>query len=104
MEQVITNLMTNTIRYAHHAPLDVSLEVKDKIAEIVFQDGGPGIKKSDHEKVFVRFERLHSPSEISGMGLGLYICKEIVEGHGGTIEIKDSVKRGACFIIKLPRS
>ena len=103
-EQVITNLVTNATRYAHHAPVEINLKSIDGQAVLTFQDQGPGIKKADHERVFVRFERLHSATEISGMGLGLYICKEIVTGHGGTIEIKDSDERGACFIIKLPVS
>lgn len=101
-EQVITNLVTNATRYAHHAPVDIKLKSHNGTAVLTFQDQGPGIKKSDHDRVFVRFERLHSAKDVSGMGLGLYICKEIIEGHGGTIEIKDSEEKGACFLIKLP--
>ncbi|MFL5785792.1 MAG: ATP-binding protein [Bacteriovoracaceae bacterium] len=102
VEQVITNLVTNAIRYASRAPLDVSLKSKDGFAVITFQDHGPGIKKEDSERVFGRFERLVSPNEISGMGLGLFICKEIIEGHGGKITIEDNGIKGACFVIKLP--
>lgn len=102
LEQVITNLVTNVIRYAHHAPVEIKMKVENSMAVITFQDQGPGIKKEDHDRVFVRFERLHRANEISGMGFGLYICKEIIEGHGGTIQIKDSSEKGTCFIIRLP--
>ncbi|MES2526586.1 MAG: ATP-binding protein [Bdellovibrionota bacterium] len=104
IEQVITNLVTNAIRYAPSAPLAVSLHAENDFAVITFQDGGPGVPKIDRERVFVRFERLHTRSEISGMGLGLFICKEIIQGHGGTIKIRDSEVKGTCFIIRLPKA
>jgi signal transduction histidine kinase len=102
IEQVITNLVTNACRYASHAPLEVTLKAKDGFAVITFQDHGPGISKGDRERVFAQFERLVSPNEVSGMGLGLYICKEIVESHGGSITVEENETKGACFVMKLP--
>jgi signal transduction histidine kinase len=102
-EQVLTNLTTNAIRYAPNAPLDVKLEKIDDRILLRFQDHGPGIPETDREKIFVRFERLVSANQISGMGLGLFICREIIEGHGGTIRVDGENSSGACFIITLPQ-
>ena len=64
-------------------------------------DGGPGIAKESRERVFERFERLVSASDVSGFGLGLYIVREIVQAHGGTIHLGDQ-QAGARFVIRLP--
>ncbi|MGE0526599.1 MAG: ATP-binding protein, partial [Bdellovibrionales bacterium] len=102
IEQVITNLVTNAIRYAANAPLDVTLQAVEDRITVSFKDYGPGIKKEDRVRVFDRFERLVSADQISGMGLGLFISREIVEAHGGTIKIDSEEHQGACFVIDLP--
>lgn len=102
IEQVVSNLVTNAIRYAPRAPVEVKIRESDGKAIIVFSDNGPGIAAPNRERVFDRFERLYSARSIKGLGLGLYIVKEIVDAHGGKISIENAKRRGASFVIELP--
>jgi signal transduction histidine kinase len=104
IEQVLTNLFTNAIRYAPSAPLEIKLIKTEAQAVLSFKDHGLGIEKSDQEKIFMRFERLVPANHVSGLGLGLYISRKIIEGHGGSIHVESEKGNGACFIIKLPIS
>jgi len=102
MEQVLTNLITNAIKYAPGAPLSIRLEAKDGRIRMVFHDHGPGIAENDQERIFERFERLASERNISGMGLGLYIVRQIVLAHGGMIFAEADSVSGARFVMELP--
>lgn len=103
LEQVLENLLTNAIRYARKCPLHVRCsDAGDKVILEVC-DQGPGIHPEDHEKIFNRFERSRSFGERSGMGLGLFIVKEIVTLHGGTISASNLNTGGARFLIELPK-
>ncbi|MFL5812588.1 MAG: PAS domain S-box protein, partial [Bdellovibrionia bacterium] len=101
-EQVLTNLASNVMRYAPQAPVSVTLVAEDGRAVLRFQDRGPGIDRADQEKVFMRFERLSSAERVSGMGLGLYICRQIIESMHGSIRVESERNQGACFVIELP--
>jgi signal transduction histidine kinase len=102
LEQVITNLVTNAIKYAPGAPLRVEVGVEQGAARLVVQDGGPGIPKPDQERIFRRFERLVSADEVSGLGIGLYIANEIVRAHRGSMRAEGDVGEGARFVVELP--
>lgn len=102
LEQVIINLFTNVIRYAPGRPVHVTIKRQNDNAILSVQDQGPGIAAVDQSKIFGRFARLVSVSERSGLGLGLYIAKEIVEAHGGTITLQSEVGKGTTFTIELP--
>lgn len=102
MEQVITNLLTNAIKYAPNAPLDIKLKKRENFLALSFKDHGPGIDPEYHERIFERFDRGTSVQDIGGLGLGLYISKKIVISHGGTIEVNSSKGQGAEFVIMLP--
>ena len=103
LEQVVENLVTNAIRYARKSPLLVRVvELQDKVILEVC-DQGPGIPAEDFERIFNQFERSRSIGERSGMGLGLFIVKEIVTLHGGTISVSNLNTGGARFIIELPK-
>ena len=67
-------------------------------------DDGPGIPVEDHERVFSAFYRTRdaATSQIAGLGLGLYICHELVAAHGGTIHVADAPDGGAAFTVRLP--
>jgi signal transduction histidine kinase len=69
---------------------------------LTVQDQGIGIAKEDQSRIFERFERAVSPNEASGLGLGLYIVKEILEAHGGSIRVESELGKGATFIVRLP--
>lgn len=102
IEQVLTNLLTNVMKYA---PGKISLNVSkagDDV-HIRFKDFGPGIPKNKVDKIFDRFERATSDASVGGLGLGLYIVKEIIEGHRGKIDVATGEGKGTEFSIKLPQ-
>jgi signal transduction histidine kinase len=102
LQQVIINLLTNAIKYAPGVPIEVSVQTVDDKVNIRFCDYGPGIAPEDQERIFNRFERANSDFKRGGLGLGLYIGREIVEAHGGSISIKSAVNKGCAFTVTLP--
>lgn len=102
MEQVLTNLITNAVRYAPGAPLRISLALDGDLLRLIFHDGGPGIAQEHLERIFERFERLVSASDVSGLGLGLFIVRQIVQAHGGEIHAESGPAPGARFVMALP--
>lgn len=104
IEQVITNLLTNAAKYGNKKPIFANLAKSKGYAKISIKDSGRGIAKEDHEKIFLRFQRIKATDQISGLGIGLYIVKEIVLMHKGTIEVKSALNEGAEFIVRIPLS
>ncbi|RYZ63237.1 MAG: HAMP domain-containing histidine kinase, partial [Proteobacteria bacterium] len=102
IEQVVTNLLTNAVKYGNHLPVIIRVfKTTDERAELVVRDQGIGIAPADQNRIFNRFERAVSPNEVSGLGLGLYISKQIVEDHGGEILVQSEVGRGSEFRVRL---
>jgi signal transduction histidine kinase len=102
IEQVIMNLLTNAMRYGARKPILVQVVVDQGRVRIVVRDQGRGIAQENHERIFRRFERAVSGNEISGLGLGLYIVKQIVEAHHGSIRVESELGQGAAFVVELP--
>ncbi len=102
MDQVFTNLLTNTLKYAPGSRIRIKATCEFEIVRIEFSDNGPGIHEDKVGRVFERFEGGHSSARVGGLGLGLYIVKEIVKGHGGTIEVKSRLNEGTLFILCIP--
>lgn len=102
IEQIFLNLLTNAIKYGNKKPIDITLSKEHGKAKIVFRDNGMGIKKVDFERIFERFERVSENSNVGGLGLGLFITKQIVEAHGGTIKVDSSEREGTSFTVLLP--
>jgi signal transduction histidine kinase len=102
IEQVLTNLVTNAIKYAPGAQLWIDIVGRPGAVQMVFQDGGPGIAASDRERIFERFERLAPATHVAGLGLGLFIVRKIVEAHGGRISAESSPAGGARLVVQLP--
>ena len=102
LEQVLTNLLSNAAKYAPGSPIEIELEGKMDLATIKVTDHGPGISKDNQKRVFLPFERANDGLGGSGLGLGLYILKEIVEAHNGTISIHSEPPRGSTFTVELP--
>lgn len=102
MEQVLTNLINNAVKYA---PGKIEITVTDdyNYVKISVKDYGRGIPTDKIQSIFERFERGNSPESISGLGLGLYIVKQIIEGHHGKIEIQSKINEGSCFAILVPK-
>jgi signal transduction histidine kinase/HAMP domain-containing protein len=102
IEQVIINLLTNAAKYAPKKPILIKLEKVNNTIKIVVTDQGPGISLENHERIFKRFERVSDKSNIGGLGLGLYICKQIVEAHRGKIYVESIIGVGSTFTVELP--
>lgn len=102
IEQIFNNLFINAIKYAKGKPLKVKITKESKAVLVEIIDQGIGIEKSKHYKIFERFERATNIHDVSGMGLGLYICKEIVEAHQGEIWVESELGKGATFKFRLP--
>jgi signal transduction histidine kinase len=108
IQQAITNLLTNAIKYGEGKPitLTVTHEGPGKGVEIVVKDQGPGIRRRDQGRLFKRFERLNTGdgNARGGLGLGLYITRQIVEAHGGTVRLDSRPGAGSTFTCTLPLS
>jgi PAS domain S-box-containing protein len=102
LEQVIINLLTNALRYGKKKPVEIRAFVCDDLACVIVEDQGLGIAPENQKRIFERFERAISANEISGLGLGLYIVRRIVEMHGGTVEVDSELGRGSRFTVRLP--
>jgi signal transduction histidine kinase len=104
LDQVVTNLVTNAIKYGEGNPIEISIGVSEERVLLSVADGGMGIAREDLERIFGAFERASSARQHPGFGLGLYLVKEIVKAHGGTIEVESEVGAGSRFIVSLPRA
>jgi signal transduction histidine kinase len=102
MDQVISNLLTNAIKYGGGKPIELTISSDMPGTRISIRDYGPGISNADQARIFNRFERAGSIGSFGGLGLGLYITRQIVAAHGGTIRIESEVGNGATFIVDLP--
>jgi two-component system sensor histidine kinase KdpD len=102
LAQVFDNLFTNALKYAPGAPIVVLLEQVGKKVIISFIDHGPGIPKEALSFIFDRFYRVRSEKSVTGTGLGLYICRQIIEAHRGKIWAESNPGQGTTFFIELP--
>jgi two-component system CheB/CheR fusion protein len=104
LRQVLLNLLNNAIIHAPGAPIAVRVRRDGGVAEIQVTDEGPGIAPEALPHLFNRFFQATStePPASTGMGLGLYIAREIVDAHGGDIAVASSVGEGATFTVRLP--
>jgi signal transduction histidine kinase len=100
IEQVINNLLSNAIRYSPGKNIFIGLKIHNKKAVLNVLDHGMGIDADNLERIFERFERVSS--NISGLGLGLYITKQILNLHNATIRVESKLGVGSNFIIELP--
>lgn len=102
LDRVVTNLLGNAIKYGRGTPVGLRVHRAGGEAVIEVEDHGVGIDAADQARIFDRFERAHSSRTYGGMGLGLWIVREIVEAHGGTVSVKSRLGEGACFTVRLP--
>ncbi len=102
IDQVVANLLTNAFKYGAGKPVHVQTRRAGKSAELVVEDRGIGISPDALPRLFGKFERAVSDRHYGGLGLGLFIVREILEAHGGTICATSELGRGARFTVTLP--
>ena len=102
VQQVVTSLVANAIKYAPGTPIEVVVAREAEVARLVVSDRGPGIPEADLQRVFRRFEGPAPRRTFGGLGLGLFLAREIVEAHGGTIVAENRAGGGAALTVRLP--
>ncbi len=102
LEQVMTNLLSNALKYGGGQPVQVRVREEGGLARVVVRDQGIGIAREALPRIFEKFERAVSDRHYGGLGLGLYITKQIVEALGGTIRAESAPDRGSTFTVELP--
>ncbi|QHJ00710.1 response regulator [Xylophilus rhododendri] len=103
IEQVVANLLTNAFRYGPGKTVNLSLREHDAGVEIAVQDQGRGIAPQDTQRIFEQFERAVDNKVSAGLGLGLFIVRQIVQAHGGRIAVESVLGEGSTFTVWLPR-
>jgi signal transduction histidine kinase len=101
--QVLTNLIGNAIKFCGGQPIHVSLDGDEKKAVLIVRDRGIGIPADKLSRIFNRFERGVSARNYGGLGLGLYVARQLVEAHGGQIHAESEPSQGTSFVVELPR-
>lgn len=106
MYQLFTNLISNAIKFRSQDPLVIRISVTDNntMWEVSIKDNGIGINEEYHQQVFDVFKRLNSKEMYEGSGIGLAICKKIVEAHGGAISTHSNPAGGCEFRVSLPKA
>jgi signal transduction histidine kinase len=102
LEQLVTNLLSNAIKYGQGRPIAVSAELVAPRVRVCVRDAGIGIPRADQSRIFQAFERLPTAERVGGLGLGLYIGRQIAAAHGGTLSVESTPGAGAMFSLELP--
>jgi PAS domain S-box-containing protein len=103
LDQVVTNLLSNAIKYGGGKPIEITVEADAERVVLAVHDHGLGIPAEDQDRIFRRFERAASSRNYAGIGLGLWIVKQIVEALGGTVTVDSRPEGGSTFTVGLPR-
>lgn len=104
LAQVFENLFSNALKYASNSEVRITAQVLKDTIRIAFSDGGEGIAAEYLPFIFERFYRVPGERTVTGTGLGLYICKQIIMAHHGNIWVESAPGEGATFFIELPVS
>jgi PAS domain S-box-containing protein len=103
LDQVVTNLLSNAVKFGRGKPIAVQVTTGKGFARLTVRDQGVGVASADRERIFERFERGVSERSFGGLGLGLWIARQIVRAHGGRIGVESVAGDGSEFFVELPR-
>jgi len=101
LDQVVTNLLANALKYGAGFPIDVCVQADGGRAVLTVRDRGIGISGEDQRRIFQRFERAVSQRNYGGFGLGLWIVRQIVEAQGGSVRVESAPGQGSTFTVEL---
>jgi len=104
LEQVVTNLLSNAAKYGSSRPVEVTVSGDGPTAVLSIRDHGIGIPPEHRSRIFERFERAVSDRHYGGLGLGLWIVRQIVEALGGSIRVESETGEGSTFTVLLPKA
>jgi signal transduction histidine kinase len=102
LEQIVTNLLVNAIKYGDGKPIAVALQRQGEWARLEVRDHGVGVSAADRERIFQRFEQAVAVQSHGGFGVGLWLVRTLVEAHRGFISVDSAPHRGAVFTVRLP--
>jgi PAS domain S-box-containing protein len=102
LEQVVANLTVNAIKYGRGKPVEVTVARAGRSAQVTVRDHGIGVPLEEQGRIFERFARAVSVREYGGLGLGLFISKQIIEAHGGSIKVSSEPGKGSTFAVEFP--
>lgn len=103
LDQVLTNLLSNALKFGAGRPVRIAVEAEGERVRLVVEDRGIGVPREDLGRIFERYERAVSPRAYGGLGLGLWIVREIVRSHRGEVRVESEPGAGARFTVELPR-
>jgi signal transduction histidine kinase len=104
LEQILRNLLSNAIQHTDSGGVLLALRRRGTTAWLEVRDTGPGIAAADQQRIFTLFEQVDGSATraFEGAGLGLALCKRLVEGMGGNLGVESEPGKGSCFWVKLP--
>lgn len=102
VEQALVNLITNAAKYSSGKAVHLMVKKTSKTAEVNVSDQGGGIALKDQERIFERYEQAHPEDRMTGLGLGLYIVRNILRAHGGDVRVSSEIGKGSTFTMELP--
>ncbi|HVE84971.1 MAG TPA: HAMP domain-containing sensor histidine kinase [Myxococcales bacterium] len=102
VEQVVVNLCANAAKFAPGTAVDLSVRAEGSEAVLAVADRGVGIAAEDLDRIFGKYERAAPSSDYGGLGLGLYVVREVVRAFGGRVEVQSAPGQGSTFTVRLP--
>lgn len=102
IEQIVSNILHNAIKYGHGKPIEIEIGSEGTSVWFSVRDQGPGIELNDQKKIYERFQRFNTCTDVQGLGLGLYLTKKLVEVHSGEITLQSKPGDGSLFKVRLP--
>ncbi len=102
LETVVSNLISNALKFGEGKPIQVTVDCEGDLARLVVVDHGLGIAPEEQSRIFQRFERAVPSKHFGGFGIGLWVARQGVEAHGGTIQVSSGRGTGSVFVVTLP--